>query len=123
MTTINMFQNSQDAVAFKAGETIFNEGDAGETVHVVVEGSVEIGHHGRIFEEIGVGGLFGEMALLDSTPRSATARARTDCRVVPINQKRFLFLVQQHPFFALQMMRIMSERLRRKDQVALAQGA
>ncbi len=114
MTTINLFQHSQDAIPFKAGEDIFKEGDPGDVMYVVVEGEVEILLHGAVIDEWGPGSLFGEMALLEATPRSATARARTNVRVVPINEKRFLFLVQQTPFFALQVMRIMSERLRRK---------
>ena len=114
MTTLNLFQHSSDAVPFKAGEIIFTEGDQAEAMFVVIEGEIDIVHNGQVIDETLKGGLIGEMALLDASPRSATARARTDCRVVPITEKRFLFLVQQTPFFALQVMRIMSERLRRK---------
>lgn len=114
MTTLELFQHSPDAIPFKAGEAIFHEGDPAEVMYVVTEGEVEILHRGQAIDEALPGGLIGEMALLESSPRLATARARTDCRVVPISEKRFLFLVQQTPFFALHVMRIMSERLRRK---------
>lgn len=114
MTTLHLFQHSPDAIPFKAGEIIFHEGDKAETMYVLIEGEIEILHHGQVIDEAGPGSLVGEMALIEASPRSATARARTDCRVVPINEKRFLFLVQQTPFFALQVMRILSERLRRK---------
>jgi CRP-like cAMP-binding protein len=53
--------------------------------------------------------------LLDSVPRSASAVAKTACRLVEINEKRFKFLVQQTPNFALQMMRVIADRLRRMD--------
>jgi CRP-like cAMP-binding protein len=66
-------------------------------------------------EELGSGGVFGEMALIDTGTRSATAIAKTDCRLVPINERRFQFLVQQTPNFALQLMRIIADRLRRMD--------
>ncbi|HEU5100134.1 MAG TPA: Crp/Fnr family transcriptional regulator [Roseiflexaceae bacterium] len=62
----------------------------------------------------GPGGIVGEMALIDDRPRSATAVAATDCRLVPIDERRFTFLVQQTPMFALAVMRVMAERLRRR---------
>ncbi len=116
MTTINLFQHSKDAIPYKAGDVIFKEGDSGDVMYVLVEGEIDIIHHGQVIDQHGAGSLIGEMALLDASPRSATAQAKTNCRVVPITEKRFLFLVQQTPFFALQVMRLMSERLRRKLQ-------
>ena len=116
MTTINLFQHSKDAIPYPAGAVIFNEGDPGDMMYVLVEGEIDIIHKGQVIDQHTAGSLIGEMALLDGSPRSATARAKTSCRVVPINEKRFLFLVQQTPFFALQVMRLLSERLRRKLQ-------
>jgi CRP/FNR family transcriptional regulator, cyclic AMP receptor protein len=55
------------------------------------------------------------MALIDSLPRSATAIAVTDCRLAPINEKQFLLLVQETPFFSLYVMRVLAERLRKMD--------
>jgi CRP-like cAMP-binding protein len=57
--------------------------------------------------------IFGEMALVDKSVRSGTARAKTNCKVVPIDEKQFEFLVQQTPLFAIKVMRVMAERLRR----------
>lgn len=59
------------------------------------------------------GGIFGEMALIDGSPRAATARAKTACEVAPITEKSFLFLVHETPFFAIAVMRTLAERLRR----------
>ena len=56
--------------------------------------------------------IFGEMALIDNEPRSATAVAITDVELVPISEKQFLFLVTQTPYFALKVMRILAQRLR-----------
>ena len=56
--------------------------------------------------------IFGEMALIDNEPRSATAVAITDVELVPISEKQFLFLVSQTPYFALKVMRILAQRLR-----------
>jgi CRP-like cAMP-binding protein len=55
------------------------------------------------------------MALIDSEPRSATAIAAADCKLAAIGEKRFLRLIEQTPIFALQIMRVMTERLRRRS--------
>ena len=115
MVTIDMFRNEEDALPFVAGETIFKEGEAGDTMYVVVKGNVDLLVRGKLVEELGAGGVLGEMALIDSVPRSATAVAKSDCKLAPIPEKRFQFLVQQTPNFALQIMRVMAERLRRMD--------
>jgi CRP/FNR family cyclic AMP-dependent transcriptional regulator len=54
----------------------------------------------------------GEMALIDSKARSATAVAISDCRLAPVNEKRFLFMVQETPFFALHVMRSLTDKIR-----------
>jgi CRP-like cAMP-binding protein len=69
-------------------------------------------------ETLSGGGVFGEMALIDGSPRSATVRAKTDCEVAPINEKTFLFLVHETPFFAIAVMRTLADRLRRMDEGA-----
>jgi CRP/FNR family transcriptional regulator, cyclic AMP receptor protein len=116
MLKVEMFRNEDRYDEFKGGRTIFKEGDQGGPMYVVVEGGVTLSAGGRELERLGPGGVFGEMALLDSESRSATAVATSDCKLTPIDQKRFTYLVQQTPHFALQIMRIMAERLRRMDQ-------
>jgi CRP-like cAMP-binding protein len=69
---------------------------------------------GKVIDSAGPDSIFGEMALIDQSPRSATAIARTPCKVVPVDQKRFTFMVQQTPFFSIQVMRIMANRLRHR---------
>jgi CRP/FNR family transcriptional regulator, cyclic AMP receptor protein len=56
------------------------------------------------------------MALIDDEPRSATVVAATDVTVVPISEKQFLFLVRHTPYFALRVMRVLAERLRRQTK-------
>jgi CRP-like cAMP-binding protein len=113
MVTLDMFRNAKDARAHRAGEAIFRAGDRGDNMYVVVEGEVRISANGRQLDLLGPGGVFGEIALIDNGPRSADAVAVTDCRVVPIDENWFKFLVQQTPFFSLQIMRVMADRLRR----------
>lgn len=112
MAIINLFRNAADAVPFAAGQVIFSENEPGDFMYAVVDGEVEILSKGNVLETVGPGGIFGEMALIDHHHRSATAVARTDCRLVKVDEKRFQFLIQQTPFFALQVMRILAGRLR-----------
>ena len=100
-------------LAFAAGETIFSEGDKGDCMYVVRTGNVEIERKGKVVEVLSAGGIFGEMALIDGSPRAATARAKTACEVAPITEKSFLFLVHETPYFAIAVMRALAERLRR----------
>ena len=110
---INLFKNVDDAEIFTAGTTIFSEGDApGGLMYVVQDGEVDILLRGDRIDTLGPGSFLGEIGLVDKKPRSATAVAKTDCRVVPIDQKRVNFLVQQTPYFALEVMQTIAERLR-----------
>ncbi len=88
----------------------------GDEFFVVVRGKVEIRSGDRHFETLGPDGIFGEMALIDDSPRSATAVAMTDVTVAPIKENQFLFLVKNTPFFALNVMRVLAHRLRRQNK-------
>ena len=96
----------------KAGETVFTVGDEAEELYVVEQGKVEIRLGNRLLATLGENAIFGEMALIDDMPRSATAVAATDVKLVPISEKQFLFLVSHTPFFALKVMRVLAARLR-----------
>jgi CRP-like cAMP-binding protein len=116
MASIEMFRSDPAAQPLAAGQILFEEGQPGETMFVVTEGEVDLTVHGRSIEVVGPGGIFGEMVLVDRKARSATARAKTPAKVVPISQRRFLYLVQSTPFFAIEVMSIMAERLRRMNE-------
>jgi len=96
-----------------AGQTIFKEGDKGDVMFIITEGEVEIHEGSVLLENAGPGSIFGEMALIDDEPRSATVVAKTDCRVVPVDRRRFEFMVQETPFFALAVMKVLANRLRK----------
>jgi CRP-like cAMP-binding protein len=101
---------------FAAGATIFREGEQGDEFFVVVRGKVEIRTGDRRLEILGPRGIFGEMALIDDSPRSATVVALTDVTVAPIKEEQFLFLVRHMPVFALKVMRVLAIRLRRQNK-------
>jgi CRP/FNR family transcriptional regulator, cyclic AMP receptor protein len=104
--------NSIDAVPFKAGSVIFREGDEARELFVIKSGEVRIQIGNRTVTELGSDSIFGEMALIDNEPRSATAIAITDVELVPVSERQFLFLVSQTPYFALKVMRVLAQRLR-----------
>ena len=110
-----LFVDANNVQEFQANSTIFVEGTPGNVMYVVLEGEVELLVHSQVLEVAGSGDLVGEMALIDAKPRSATARAKSDCRLAPVDERRFLFLVHEHPFFALHVMRVLTDRLRRMD--------
>lgn len=113
--TLDLFRNETDFKAYPAGSTVFREGEPGDAMYVILEGEVELRIGDKIVETLGSGEIFGEMALIDGAPRIATTVAKTECKLVPVAQKRFLFMVQQTPYFSLQIMRVIVERLRKMD--------
>jgi CRP-like cAMP-binding protein len=115
MTAINIFKHSTSTITLEPGEVVFNEGDPGDVMFAVVEGSVDILIGDRVLETVEAGGIVGELALVDTGPRSASAVARTSARLARVDQREFTFLVQEHPTFALQVMRILAERIRRAN--------
>jgi CRP-like cAMP-binding protein len=112
---INLFNKDTEFLSFAAGQTVFKEGDEGDRMYAVVEGVVDIIIKGNTVEKVSEGGVFGEMALIEARPRVASAVVSADAKLVPVDRRRFEFLVQQNPFFALQLMTIMAERLRKMD--------
>ena len=99
---------------FEAGERIFLEQDAGHAMYVVSTGAVDIISFGTVLERVGPGGVFGEMALIDDAPRAAAALASRPTEVAVIDKPTFLTLIAEEPEFALQVMKLMAERVRRK---------
>ena len=102
--------------SYKAGEIIFRQGDPAEELYIVKSGKVEIKLGNRLLDTLPELSIFGEMALIDHSPRSATAVAATDATVVPVGEKQFLFLVSRTPHFALNVMRTLARRLRTQNQ-------
>ena len=96
----------------RAGAVIFREGEDADELFVIKSGYVRIQIGNRVVAELTADTIFGEMALIDDEPRSATALAITDVELVPVSEKQFLFLVSQNPYFALKVMRVLAQRLR-----------
>jgi CRP-like cAMP-binding protein len=100
---------------YAAGEKIFVQDDEGSSMYVVRSGRVSIMTYGTVLESVGPNGMFGEMALIDGSPRSATAVAAEPTEVAPIDRKAFAHLVRQDPDFALRVMRLLAARIRQMN--------
>jgi CRP-like cAMP-binding protein len=115
MKVTGLFNNAQRTEQYPAGAVIFHTGDTGNEMYGVVEGTVELRVGDRTVRTLEADDIFGEMALVDASPRSATAVATTDAVLAVIDEHRFLFLVQETPMFALQVMSAMAARTRGDD--------
>jgi len=119
----NIFTDTSKARSFVAGTSIFEKGDQGREMYVVKEGEVDIVIDDFHFETVLPDGIFGELSLIDQETRIASAIARTDCTLQAIDKRQFLFLVQETPLFAIQVMAEMANRLRRVDLLIAKGGA
>lgn len=115
--TLAIFQKQPDPQVFSAGQLIFEEGQPGNYMYGIVEGTVDLFINGKVVETIETGGLFGTGVLIGVYKRSYTAIAKTDCQLAYIDEKRFLFAVQETPMFALNVMRSYAERLSRLQRL------
>lgn len=118
MSTVSIFKFTEPNVSYKAGETIFEQGAAADMMYVVKSGSVGIELDGEMIEMIEADGIFGEMAIVDRAPRSAAAVAKTDVEMIALDEDGFKRQVATTPFFALQVLKITTSRLRKFMQMA-----
>ena len=116
MDLIAHFQGARTLVLVQAGLVLFNEGDPGKSMYVLMEGTAAVLVGGEVIEVARPGALLGEMALVNSSVRSATAITRTACRLLPINSSQFDLLVRESPEFARHVMTVMADRLRRMNK-------
>lgn len=99
-------------LSYETGATIVREGQIGVLMYIVLKGKVAIRVGGNVVENVGPGGLFGEMALVDRTPRLASAVAESNCKLLAINRNAFLNLVKHSRRFAASLLSAVSARAR-----------
>ncbi len=112
MKVSGLFHNANEVQDVPAGTVIFAEGEDGKHMFGIIEGVVQLKNDRGLDLRLEADDVFGEMALVDHTLRSATATATVDTKLAVLDDHRFLFLVHETPMFALQVMRTMAERLR-----------
>ncbi len=113
-----IFANPVNVRTFAQGAPIFSVGDDAGEMFVVETGEVDIVIDGKVVETVVPQGFFGEISLIEDSPRTADAVARTNCRLLPVNRHHFLYMVDEMPQFALHVMKGMADRLRRADHRA-----
>ncbi len=111
-TKYSGFYNEDDVRTYEKGSMIFKEGESGDCMYVVLEGEVKVYSSNKHISIIEKGDILGDLAIIDKSPRSASAEAIVDCKLALIDEYAFNFLVGKHPEFALDMLKVMASRLR-----------
>lgn len=102
-------------MSISAGQLVLAEGSTGSAMYIIRSGSVAVRVNGVTVEEIGEGGIFGEMAIIEQSTRSAEILALTDVTVVMLDEKKFLQLVAKVPHFSVMVMRTLARRIRKMN--------
>lgn len=101
-----------------AGRTLVEQGRTGHEFFLILEGNAVVRRNNRKITELGPGQYFGELAILDRGPRSATVVANTDMRVLVLGQREFVGVLDSIPGMALKILKAMAQRLREADTKA-----
>lgn len=124
---LNFFRLAGEQESVAAGQRIFAEQDKpggffakGSRIYLLLEGEVTLTLNGKPVDLVMPGEIFGELSLILDAPRTATATARKNCRLLALDEKRLLASLQQAPEFALMMVGIMAQRLRRSVERLVA---
>jgi len=117
MDVLAHFRSARNAVTMPRGATVFNEGEQGSNMYVLIQGRAEVQVGGEVVENAVPGSLLGEMALVSiGAPRSATVVAATEVKLVPVDVKQFDLLARESPEFARHVMTVMASRLRHTNE-------
>jgi CRP-like cAMP-binding protein len=114
-------RSSMDTVKIAKGSILFKEGDDGEHLYVIVDGKLKLGTSsgdGRenLLSILGPGEMFGELSLFDPGPRTSTATAVTDAKLLSLGHEKVIPWLKQHPEVSLQLLTRLSQRLRRTNE-------
>ena len=115
MSVKGVFVSASQTRSCDAGEVIFAEGETSAQMFGVISGAVELRKGGDVIARMGEGDTFGEMGIIDQAPRSLTAVAVEPSEVAVIDERMFLYLVQETPMFAIQVMKSLAARIRELD--------
>jgi CRP/FNR family cyclic AMP-dependent transcriptional regulator len=111
MNPAELFRQETNTVQLAPGEFLYREGDKADKMYVLLEGEIDI-RVGDYIKTVREGGLIGEVGFIEERPRAANAVAKSTCRLAQIDRQRFDFLVQQHPHFAMHVMKSLVDHLR-----------
>ena len=117
MNPANLFKHDTDTTNLLLGEVLFSQGEPGDCMYVLLEGTVDIIVNHEVVEHSTAGSLLGEMALIDNSIRAATVVATEPCRLAKVDERRFNFIIQNNPFFAKHVMKVLVNRVRQMGQL------
>lgn len=118
MDLLELFKaENENVIEIPAEQNVFSEGDEGHEMYIVLDGIIALKVGYDIIDIVEEGGLMGEMAIIDAKKRSATALAKTDCKIVAVSKERFIEMVKERPEFALHVMSVLAERIRNMNEL------
>jgi CRP-like cAMP-binding protein len=121
MPFFDLFQQDAEPLKLGAGEILFRQGEAGSAMYVLLQGEAEILINDVSFEKCTSGSIVGEIAVIDGSLRSATVVTSTPCVFAVVDSRRFRFLVDETPGFAIAVMQVLAGRLKRCSARVLSQ--
>ena len=127
LKTVSIFEQTPDHILdmiallleeteIAAGETVFEKGELGDSLYMIVNGKVRVHDEGRTLNYLETGDVFGEMALLDPQPRSASVVAERDTRLLYLDQRYFTQLLIKRSEVGLGIMRVLTAHLRARER-------
>ena len=116
MSVKGVFASANERRDYAAGEVIFSEGEASHHMFGIVAGAVELREGQRTVVTLRAEETFGELGLIDGTTRSLSAVAVEPTTVAVIDERTFLYMVQETPMFAIQVMKALAARIRQLDE-------
>jgi CRP-like cAMP-binding protein len=117
---LGLIARAADVVTVKPGTEIVTQDTPGHEFYLVMSGQAAVRRNGRKIATLGPGDYFGELALLDRGPRSATVTAETEVELAVISQREFLGVLSEVPEVSLKLLKSMAARLREADTKALS---
>jgi CRP-like cAMP-binding protein len=116
-TKLKLLAFTSDRMSFEAGQILFEQGDAGDAAYVVLNGSAEVlvdraGSQIKV-ADLEKNAIVGEIAILCDVPRTATVRAHERLETLKISKDQFLRLLAEFPDMAIEIMRVLADRLGR----------
>ncbi len=96
----------------RSGEAVFHQGEPGATMYVILSGRIEMVNGDRLIESLGAQEAFGMMSLIDTLPRTATARVSEDAQLAVIDSKKYRFMLHELPSFAVFLIQTLAHRVR-----------
>lgn len=117
MNPAELFSHEPSPIRLAPGEVLFRAGDPADGMFVLLEGALDVMVGGQVVENSLSGSIIGEMALIDHSSRGATVIAREASSLAKVDEPRFRRIIQQNPFFATHVMKVLAGRVRHMDHM------